>query len=354
MKAIVCELCGGNEFIKQDGMFVCQFCGTKYTVEEVKKLMVEGTVKIDNTDLIDNYLDMAKNAYDGGNGQSAFDYANKALEINPKNSEAWLIKMKTIEKLGTLGDARVSEAIEAGKNAIMFSDNKSETEKEVYAYYINRANELILICIAEFLDVTELKNHKLEFSLISFLTADYNTAQIDLPKLNIYQGVTTEAFKLIDEITIENFMNKEILNAYKTFISLVKSEKEALLARVKVYELAVNMDVINNSIPSLEKYEEIYKKKYWEENPEEREVILKQIEELEMKKSSFDSEEIRKKVAEIDDFDKKIKSTRSQLAVRRLKKEKEELMKKYSKFTDRLEEINNIEKEIEELKSQLL
>ncbi len=189
------------------------------------------------------------------------------------------------------------------------------------------------------------------------MTADYNTAQIDLPKLNIYQGVTTEAFKLIDEITIENFMNKEILNAYKTFISLVKSEKEALLARVKVYELAVNMDVINNSIPSLEKYEEIYKeanKKYWEENPEEREVILKQIEELEMKKSSFDSEEIRKKVAEIDDFDKKIKSTRSQLAVSRLKKEKEELMKKYSKFTDRLEEINNIEKEIEELKSQLL
>lgn len=192
------------------------------------------------------------------------------------------------------------------------------------------------------------------------MTADYNTAQIDLPKLNIYQGVTTEAFKLIDEITIENFMNKEILNAYKTFISLVKSEKEALLARVKVYELAVNMDVINNSIPSLEKYEEIYKeanKKYWEENPEEREVILKQIEELEMKKSSSDSyssEEIRKKVAEIDDFDKKIKSTRSQLAVSRLKKEKEELMKKYSKFTDRLEEINNIEKEIEELKSQLL
>lgn len=55
MKAIVCELCGGNELIKQDGFYVCQHCRTKYTIEEAKKLFVEidgpvevkGTVKIE-------------------------------------------------------------------------------------------------------------------------------------------------------------------------------------------------------------------------------------------------------------------------------------------------------------------
>ena len=34
----VCELCGKTEFVKQDGMFVCQGCGTKYTLEEARKL----------------------------------------------------------------------------------------------------------------------------------------------------------------------------------------------------------------------------------------------------------------------------------------------------------------------------
>ena len=34
----VCELCGKTEFVKEDGMFVCQGCGTKYTPEEAKKL----------------------------------------------------------------------------------------------------------------------------------------------------------------------------------------------------------------------------------------------------------------------------------------------------------------------------
>ena len=41
MKQLICEMCGGNDLIKQDGVFVCQNCGTKYTVEEAKKMMKE-------------------------------------------------------------------------------------------------------------------------------------------------------------------------------------------------------------------------------------------------------------------------------------------------------------------------
>ena len=37
--ALSCELCGHTEFLKQDGVFVCQGCGTKYTLEEARKLM---------------------------------------------------------------------------------------------------------------------------------------------------------------------------------------------------------------------------------------------------------------------------------------------------------------------------
>ena len=37
--ALTCELCGSTNFVKDAGMFVCQGCGTKYTVEEAQRLM---------------------------------------------------------------------------------------------------------------------------------------------------------------------------------------------------------------------------------------------------------------------------------------------------------------------------
>lgn len=41
MKQMICEMCGSNNLIKQDGLFVCQNCQTKYSVEDAKNLMVE-------------------------------------------------------------------------------------------------------------------------------------------------------------------------------------------------------------------------------------------------------------------------------------------------------------------------
>lgn len=39
MGQLVCELCGKSDFLKQDGVFVCQGCGTKYSPEEAKKML---------------------------------------------------------------------------------------------------------------------------------------------------------------------------------------------------------------------------------------------------------------------------------------------------------------------------
>ena len=41
MKQLACEMCGSTELVKDNGYFVCQKCGTKYSVEEAKKLMGE-------------------------------------------------------------------------------------------------------------------------------------------------------------------------------------------------------------------------------------------------------------------------------------------------------------------------
>lgn len=88
MKAMVCELCGGNQFVKQDGMFVCQHCNTKYTVEEAKKLIVEGTVKIDDTDELKNLYDLARRAKDDNNSENAQKYYEQILVKDPSSWEA--------------------------------------------------------------------------------------------------------------------------------------------------------------------------------------------------------------------------------------------------------------------------
>ena len=49
MKQLTCEMCGSTDLMKQDGVFVCQTCGMKYSVEEAKKMMIEGTVDVQGT-----------------------------------------------------------------------------------------------------------------------------------------------------------------------------------------------------------------------------------------------------------------------------------------------------------------
>lgn len=68
MKALVCEMCQSNDLIKQDGMYVCQHCGTKYSVEEAKKLMVDGPVDVSGSTVkvsgIADSLNQIKRAYE--------------------------------------------------------------------------------------------------------------------------------------------------------------------------------------------------------------------------------------------------------------------------------------------------
>jgi len=96
MKAIKCELCGSNDVVKQDGLYVCQHCGTKYSVEEAKKLMIEGTVSVEGTVRIDdsselqNLYEIARRARKTKNYEDAGKYYDAILAKKPKDWEAVL------------------------------------------------------------------------------------------------------------------------------------------------------------------------------------------------------------------------------------------------------------------------
>ena len=88
MQALVCELCGSNDIVKQDGYYVCQHCGTKYTPEEARKMMVEGTVKIDNSAFVEKYLANARRAMQKEDWEEVEKYYNLVEQNDPSNIEA--------------------------------------------------------------------------------------------------------------------------------------------------------------------------------------------------------------------------------------------------------------------------
>jgi tetratricopeptide (TPR) repeat protein len=77
-------MCGGKELVKQDGVFVCQNCGTKYSVEEAKKIMVT----IDNSAKSENALKNARRAMEDKNFQKAQEYYSIVQTEEPENWEA--------------------------------------------------------------------------------------------------------------------------------------------------------------------------------------------------------------------------------------------------------------------------
>ena len=127
MKAIKCELCGSTEVIKQEGLYVCQHCRTKYAPEEAKKLLVDSPIRIDKSGYIKNYLEIVRQALAAGNGAEAESYCNKILEIDPGNAEAWRMKANAVVKQSTMESIRFHEASTYFIKAISLTD---ETDKE--------------------------------------------------------------------------------------------------------------------------------------------------------------------------------------------------------------------------------
>lgn len=151
MKRLTCEMCGSTDLIKQDGVFVCQVCGCKYSIEEARKMMVEGTVevagtvKVDNTGLIDSYLQMAENALDAGNNAEAENYANKIIEIDPKAWRAWFIKGKASGWQTTGRNNRYPESIVNWINSYQFApeEEKADLAEKIKSEAMNISTALL-------------------------------------------------------------------------------------------------------------------------------------------------------------------------------------------------------------------
>jgi len=147
MKQLVCEMCGSTDLVKQDGVFICQTCGCKYSVEEAKKMMVEGTVQvegtvhIDNSNNLDSYKELAINEYNSGNTDGAYQYFMKVLEIDPTDYQSLFYKGMCLGWKSTLANPRISEAVAGFQQAYKYIP--SEISQKVSELFLSDLINLI-------------------------------------------------------------------------------------------------------------------------------------------------------------------------------------------------------------------
>lgn len=113
--AIKCEICESTNVVKQDGVFVCQKCGTKYSVEEAKKLFVEDQPIKNNVGSVDNLTKRLFLFLEDKNWKDADLVCEKILDIDSENATAYLGKL--------LIDYHISDISEMSKLTDDFSDN---------------------------------------------------------------------------------------------------------------------------------------------------------------------------------------------------------------------------------------
>lgn len=131
--ATKCPNCGASIMLdagSKEGF--CTYCGSKLKVQDVIN-----RVKIDKTGDAANYLALAEAACEGVNADEAYGYANKAIEVDAGNVQAWYLKLRALGLFAlTEQENRAKEAIACGDKVIELDPSM---KKEVYRLWLTQA-----------------------------------------------------------------------------------------------------------------------------------------------------------------------------------------------------------------------
>lgn len=151
MKRLTCEMCGSTDLIKKDGVFECQSCGCKYSVEEARKMMVEGTVdvsgstvKVDTSGELANLYQIARRAKNDDNAENAAKYYDMILVKDPTSWEAtfFVVYFKAMDcKIMDISSASasVNNCIESTLKLIKNHVVGEAAQKEAYTEVATKA-----------------------------------------------------------------------------------------------------------------------------------------------------------------------------------------------------------------------
>lgn len=143
MKQIVCEVCGSNDLVKEDGCFICQYCGAKYSPEEAKRLIVEvngkvdvsgSKVTVDNTSFVERSLESARRAKAKEDWEECEKYYNMVEQYEPTNIEAIFYSSYGKARMALVDSDRFKreQKIKVLKNSISVIDDNYDNSPDKY------------------------------------------------------------------------------------------------------------------------------------------------------------------------------------------------------------------------------
>lgn len=143
----VCELCGGTTFVKRDGMFVCEGCGTKYTLDEAQKLQAAEQAVKQEPDAAERptvgsvvggvaaaaigaLLEALKSAEDFQPEQAAAE--QDACSVNNYICQGWQMVVDDYRKREHPTKPQLDKVVAQAKECMMALDNAARFEPEKY------------------------------------------------------------------------------------------------------------------------------------------------------------------------------------------------------------------------------
>ncbi|SCH70961.1 Uncharacterised protein [uncultured Ruminococcus sp.] len=143
MKQIVCEVCGSNDLVKEDGCFICQYCGAKYSPEEAKRLIVGvngkvdvsgSKVTVDNTSFVERSLENARRAKAKEDWEECEKYYNMVEQYEPTNIEAIFYSSYGKARMALVDSDRFKreQKIKVLKNSISVIDDNYDNSPDKY------------------------------------------------------------------------------------------------------------------------------------------------------------------------------------------------------------------------------
>lgn len=81
MRAIICSNCGGSDFRSEKGYMVCNYCDSKFKIDDSNRPSPQSTIALGND--VERLLKKCQS-----DPKRAKKYANLILDIDPTNQEA--------------------------------------------------------------------------------------------------------------------------------------------------------------------------------------------------------------------------------------------------------------------------
>lgn len=352
MKQLSCELCGGNELRKEDGVYKCLNCGTSYTLEEAKKMFIDGvvdikgTVKVDNTEIIDKYLKNAQRARSKEDWQEAERYYNLVEENDPDNIEAIFYSAYAKAKVSLIEDDvfRRQSNFKILSNCLSLIDDRFRISEEEKNKIIIRsiANDLCEMFKSTFTyRQSENSNTHVTYLMFFDLAEKFRDSILNISIIEKKFYLFSSLELVLSTLLNTNRLNQENTRIIKKWIdevdeALLKMYWEKFPEKKSNFDLEI-MDINNLEISIIKDLELIANSNYICQEITEINENIREIKNKSIKLSLFE----KKKLSEFNDIVEKLKIKKEKI----LENRKLELSAQRSEMLKRKEQIK---KEIED------